>query len=69
MAEPMSEAPRWRKSSRSGDGGDCVEATALGERVGVRDSKDPDGPVLTFPLPVWRAFVAAIRRGEYDHAG
>ncbi|GAB3054882.1 hypothetical protein GCM10027186_02400 [Micromonospora schwarzwaldensis] len=25
--------------------------------VGVRDSKDPTGPVLTFTADAWRAFV------------
>jgi hypothetical protein len=66
MAESTFGAPHWRKSRRSGNGGDCVEVAALGEFVAVRDSKDPTGPVLTFPVPTWRAFVAAIRRGEFD---
>ncbi|WP_026410800.1 DUF397 domain-containing protein [Actinomadura oligospora] len=40
--------PRWRKSSHSADnGGDCVELADLASAVGVRDSKDPDGPRLT----------------------
>ena len=38
----------WRKSSHSHDTGECVEVAAFPEGVvGVRDSKDPDGPVLT----------------------
>jgi hypothetical protein len=28
--------------------------------VGVRDSKDPAGPVLTFDPAAWRAFVADL---------
>lgn len=28
--------------------------------VGVRDSKDPAGPVLAFDLLSWAAFVAAL---------
>ncbi|WP_356948774.1 DUF397 domain-containing protein [Actinomadura geliboluensis] len=39
----------WRKSSHSGsNGGDCVELAdvACASVVAVRDSKDPDGPVL-----------------------
>ncbi|MBF9128646.1 DUF397 domain-containing protein [Plantactinospora sp. S1510] len=49
----------WRKSSRSGgNGGACVEvADNLSDVVGVRDSKDPGGPVLTFDTPAWRSFV------------
>ncbi|GAB3361053.1 DUF397 domain-containing protein [Micromonospora halotolerans] len=52
----------WRKSSRSGQG-ECVEvADNLPGVVGVRDSKDPTGPVLTFTPPTWRAFVAFTKR-------
>ncbi|WP_410810591.1 DUF397 domain-containing protein [Micromonospora sp. 067-2] len=49
----------WRKSTRSGTQGDCVEvADNLPGVVGVRDSKDQAGPVLTFDPRSWRAFVA-----------
>ncbi|MEU7945076.1 DUF397 domain-containing protein [Micromonospora taraxaci] len=50
---------RWRKSTRSsGNGGACVEvADNLPDVVGVRDSKDPAGPALTFTPTAWRAFV------------
>lgn len=48
----------WRKSTRSGTQGECVEvADNLPGVVGVRDSKDPAGPVLTFPPGSWRAFI------------
>ncbi|GAB3949588.1 DUF397 domain-containing protein [Micromonospora vulcania] len=53
----------WRKSTRSGTQGDCVEvADNLVGVVGVRDSKDPSGPVLTFDPQSWRAFVTSARR-------
>ncbi|MGW3603057.1 DUF397 domain-containing protein [Micromonospora sp. NPDC005161] len=53
---------RWRTSSRSGNG-ECVEvADNLPGVVGVRDSKDPTGPVLVFAPSAWRAFVAVVRR-------
>ncbi|MEV4120701.1 DUF397 domain-containing protein [Micromonospora sp. NPDC049645] len=52
----------WRTSSRSGNG-ECVEvADNLPGVVGVRDSKDPTGPVLVFAPAAWRAFVAVARR-------
>ncbi len=40
----------WRKSTRSNDGGDgpYVEVAELTDRVAMRDSKDPAGPVLAF---------------------
>ncbi|MET8549675.1 DUF397 domain-containing protein [Micromonospora zamorensis] len=52
----------WRKSRRSGSsGGNCVEvADNLAGVVGVRDSKDPAGPALTFGPAAWRAFVAQV---------
>ena len=55
----------WRKSSYSGgNGGDCVEVAASPPAaVAVRDSKDPDGPKLTFTPQDWAAFTAALRAG------
>jgi hypothetical protein len=59
---------RWRKSSRSGNnGGNCVEvARNLPGAVALRDSKDPEGPVLAFTADEWRAFAAGVRGGEFD---
>ncbi|MFY1625346.1 DUF397 domain-containing protein [Micromonospora sp. WMMD723] len=62
-AVPGSTGRVWRKSTRSSQNHDCVEvATNLVGVVGVRDSKDPAGPVLTFPAYSWRVFVAAPPR-------
>ena len=52
----------WHKTSHSGQTGNCVEvATNLPGVVAVRDSKDPDGPVLVVTSEQWRGFVAALR--------
>ena len=58
----------WRKSSYSPNGvlSDCVEARADGGSVLVRDSKNPDGPVLEFTPVEWEAFLAGARDGEFD---
>ncbi|MGC4896102.1 DUF397 domain-containing protein [Micromonospora sp. DT31] len=55
---------RWRKSTRSGgNGGNCVEVAGnLPGVVGVRDSKDPTGPVLTFGPAPWARFLTSTRR-------
>ena len=55
---------RWRTSSYSGgNGGECVQvaATPSAGRVLVRDSKDPDGPVLTLAPKEWRRFTGYIK--------
>ncbi|MER5972137.1 DUF397 domain-containing protein [Streptomyces sp. NPDC002055] len=56
----------WVKSSYSGGSGtECVEVAALGPTTtGARDSKNPEGPVLTFSREAWACFVAAVQRGE-----
>lgn len=58
---------RWRKSTRSGAQGNCVEVADLpdGGRA-VRDSKDPTGPVLRFTAAEWDAFREGMKDGEFD---
>ncbi|MEU4902412.1 DUF397 domain-containing protein [Streptomyces sp. NPDC022067] len=53
----------WRKSSYSNnDGGMCVEvADSLPGIVPVRDSKNPDGPVLIFSNDSWSTFIATLK--------
>jgi hypothetical protein len=52
---------RWRRSSYSGNGGNCVEVAALPDTLAVRDSKDKSGPVLRFTAESWRAFTETIK--------
>jgi hypothetical protein len=47
------------------DGGSCVEVALL-ELIGVRDSKDPDGPVLLFTRTEWIQFVTGVKAGLFD---
>jgi Domain of unknown function (DUF397) len=55
----------WRKSSRS-QFNSCVEVCFAGDSVPLRNSRDPDGPVLVFTAPEWDAFVAGVKLGEFD---
>ena len=53
----------WRKSSHSGQDGDCLEAASAGGVVHVRDTKDAEaGPVLAFTADKWRALTEALKR-------
>ncbi|WP_327096551.1 DUF397 domain-containing protein [Nocardia vinacea] len=57
----------WFKSSHSGGQTDCVEVAWLdGGSVGVRDSKNPTGPALTFTPGEWDAFTAGITIEEFN---
>ncbi|MDH6135988.1 hypothetical protein P3T37_005407 [Kitasatospora sp. MAA4] len=71
MTQPLNlSGATWTKSSHSGgNSGNCIEwAPAFASRgaVPVRDSKDPDGPALTFTPTAWAAFTQGIRAGEFD---
>jgi hypothetical protein len=55
------EVAAWRKSSHS-TAGSCAEVGQDGAVVAVRDSKDPDGPVLVFGPVTWVAFLEGLRR-------
>jgi hypothetical protein len=51
--------PKWRRGSRCGNAS-CVEFAVLGSLYGLRDSKDPESPVLAFDRPGWKAFIAGV---------
>jgi len=55
----------WRKSSYSGQTGNCVEvADRLPGAVAIRDSKDPDGPMLVLAHSAWRSLARRVRNGR-----
>jgi len=60
----------WRKAKRSMNHGACAEVAngVVGERrvVAMRDSKDPEGPVLRYSGRAWQSFVAAAKRGDLN---
>ncbi|MBL1079439.1 DUF397 domain-containing protein [Nocardia sp. 2] len=67
MASADRSGAVWFKSSHSGAQGDCVEVSFLTAHLtGVRDSKDPTGPVLVFAAGEWNSFAAALADGRLD---
>ena len=74
MDKPMLEKPgsasNWVKSSLSFSNGNCVEVANLpGDQIGVRNSRDSEGPVLRFTPDEWHAFLGGARNGEFDGFG
>ena len=60
----------WVKSSLSFANGNCVEVANLSTgEIGVRDSKNSEGPVLRFTSDEWHAFLGGVRNGEFDRFG
>lgn len=62
MSEPM-----WRKSSHSGDWGDCVEVAGVPGGAAVRDSKAPEAGRVRVSDSGWRTFLSQVKAGQYDN--
>ena len=69
-AERPDSGSYWVKSSLSFSNGNCVEVASLPDgRIGVRNSRDSEGPVLRFTSDEWHAFLGGARNGEFDSFG
>ena len=65
LCDACIDAGRFHRSSFCG-AGNCVEVGyGHGNTVLVRDSKDPNSPVLRFTAREWRAFLAGVANGEF----
>jgi hypothetical protein len=62
----MSGNTEWVKASASAASGDCVEMRRRDDQVQIRDSKNPDGAILTFSKVQISAWLAGARQGEFD---
>jgi len=56
---------QWRKSTRCGNSA-CVEVAKVDDRILVRDSKDPEGRVLSFTEQEWKAFAQGVVAGDFE---
>ncbi|WP_030574420.1 DUF397 domain-containing protein [Streptomyces aureocirculatus] len=61
--------PLWFTSSYSNNGGQCIEIAAnlvaAHGIVPVRDSKHPNGPVLTVHAEAFSSFVGGLKTGQF----
>ena len=70
LADSAMTGSNWVKSSLSFANGNCVEVSDLpGGTIGVRNSRDLEGPVLRFTPDEWHAFLGGVRNGEFDDFG
>lgn len=70
LADSVVTGSTWVKSSLSFANGNCVEVSDLpGGAIGVRNSRDSEGPVLRFTPDEWHAFLGGVRKGEFDEFG
>lgn len=58
---PKFSEASWRTSTYSGGNNECLEvADSIPHLVPVRDSKHPNGPVITFTPDAWRTFISRL---------
>jgi hypothetical protein len=66
MESVQLSAVRWVKASMSANLGACVELAIWGDRIAMRDSKDPSAMLYFSPLEVM-AWIDGAKKGEFDH--
>jgi hypothetical protein len=66
----LSEAERqglaWLKAQSSTPNGQCLEIASTPGKIVIRDSKDPDGPILVYTPGEFIAFLEGAKNGEFD---
>lgn len=61
------EGLAWLKAHSSTANGHCVEVASAVGNIAIRDSKDPNGPILVYTPSEFRAFLEGARNGEFDN--
>lgn len=62
--ESSTDTP-WRTAAKSG-GGNCIQVMRRNDVIMIADSKDPRGPILSYTLQEFDAFLDGAKRGEFD---
>lgn len=60
-AQNCPEVREWRKARRSVNNGACIEAGQCSHGIAIRDSMDPDGPILAFGGGEWQRFLLRLK--------
>jgi Domain of unknown function (DUF397) len=63
-SESLIDTP-WRTAAKSG-GGNCVQVTRRDGVIMIADSKNPGGPVLSYTMQEFDAFLDGAKKGEFD---
>lgn len=66
MTTPDLTGATWRKSTFSGDNGQCVEVAQADGLIAVRNSNFPDAETVWFTPAEMGAFVKGCAAGEFD---
>jgi hypothetical protein len=66
MEAPQQSELKWIKASKSTDISACVELAPDGDRILLRDSKNPEVR-LSYTRAEIDAFIDGAKRGEFDH--
>jgi uncharacterized protein DUF397 len=66
LSETERAALAWVKAQSSSHNGQCIEIAETAGRIAIRDSKDPDGPILIYTPGEFGAFLNGARNGEFD---
>lgn len=60
-----SKTSSWRTATMSQDT-NCVQVKRDNDVIVVRNSRFPDGPVLSYTEDEWAAFLDGAKKGEFD---
>ena len=56
---------KWQTAVKSGSG-NCVQVARQGTAIMIADSKNPGGPVLSYTVQEFDAFLDGAKKGEFD---
>jgi len=63
LVSGLGKGSDWRTSSRC-NGGSCVAMAIRDDAILVRNTSDPEGPIIAVSPAAWRDLIAGIKRAE-----